>query len=216
MEAFIISVLRKLIFFIEPLIIVLSLPYRFLFLLVMLIKLPTCSIASRKIRQELDVYLNTAISKIFSNWSFYEFSRKASFNLIKSLEENELQAIFDACSQNLGKLIYYQASRECLESGGGIWLTDLRLTSLWKVMTIKPEQIECWRVIANYKTEALFEKGRAEIETQIVKEYGRYSISSLNIITNEKLSQRSFKLGIPASLEASSKNLLQPHICIRF
>ncbi|HHP7232214.1 MAG TPA: hypothetical protein ACFCUY_15305 [Xenococcaceae cyanobacterium] len=210
------AICKKLEFIINPLITIMSLPYIFLFGLVMWSKLPKFNIVLKKIRWELNEYLDSAITKVFSDWNTRELSRKASYNLLKSVEKKDLQEIFDSCYQTLGKLIYYQTSRDCLESGGGLWSTNMGLISLWKLIVSKPEQIKHWKILANYKTEVLFEKGRAELETQIITEYGCYSINSLNIVINKKLEQHSFKLGIPATLDASKKNLHKPQMFFEF
>jgi hypothetical protein len=194
----------------------LALPYVAIFSIALFLKLPKYLTIFEKIKRELDEYLNTVIPKIFSDWDFCEFTRKASFNLLKTLGKDELQKIFYSHSQIFGRLTYYQASSRCLKNGVGLWvLTDLHPKNLWKILYHEQDQTKYWKIIANYTTEVVFEKSRAEIEIQVVKEYDRYFINSLNINIGSKLSQHSFKLGIPATLD-ESRYLRNLHLFFKF
>lgn len=218
-NSFVDNTLINLLSILNLLIIGLNILYLILFFLVMLLimflKFSSFSTTSNKFRRELDEFLNAAIPAIFSNWSSLDLTRRASYNLLRSVEKNELQEIFNFCSQNFGRLIYYQASKGCWKSGSIICLPySISPTSLWEIVTNQPEHMH-WKILVNYKTEVLFEKGRAEIETQLVKEYGRYYINSLNINTGSEWNQRSFRLGTQATLDASS-NLSKPQMFFDF
>lgn len=181
------------------LILLFLLPFCFLFIIpILFLRMPTHTIAFEKVKQETDKYLNIAIPAIVSDWNHQELIRRASSNFLKSVEEKELQKIFALCAKTLGKLTCYQVSRECLKSGGA---KDAPM-QWWKFFQKMPEPTKWETILMNYQTVAIFEKGMANIEIQIVKERDRYSIESMNINIGSKPSQQSFRLGIATTLDA--------------
>lgn len=166
------------------------------------LRMPTWSVAFEKVKQEIDKYLNTAIPEIVSDWNYQELVRRASPDFLKYVEKKELQTIFDLCAKTLGKLTCYQVSKEGFKSGGGI--NSPTTTNWWEFFTTKSEPtMKQWEaILANYQTVAIFEKGMANIEIQVVKKHGPYLINSMNINIGSKSSQQSFRLGIATTLAA--------------
>ncbi|MBE9020412.1 hypothetical protein IQ272_30635 [Chroococcidiopsidales cyanobacterium LEGE 13417] len=147
---------------------------------ILFVTMPTAIQALEKVRQELEKYLDTAIPEIISDWNSQELIRRGSSDFLKLVRENELRTIFDICAKNLGKLTCYQVSRECCKS------------------ISRSQEI----ILASYESVAIFEKGTANIEVQILKKHGQYSINSMNINIGSKPCQQSFRIGVKTTLDA--------------
>lgn len=166
---------------------------------ILFVTMPTAIQALEEVKQELEKYLDSAIPEIVSDWNSQELIRRSSSNFLKYVEENELQKIFDLCARTLGKLTCYQVSREGCKSVSGIGLQ----TNSWKSINKKVELTEHREIIlASYESVAIFEKGMANIEVQILKKHGHYSINSMNINIGSKSCQQSFRLGVQTTLDA--------------
>jgi hypothetical protein len=194
-------------FLILPFFFLFGLPILAFFMIVALpilfVTMPTAIQALEKVKQELEKYLDSAIPEIVSDWNSQELIRRGSSDFLKYVEENELQKIFDICAKILGKLTCCQVSRECWKS---VSTTSLP-TKSWKIFNNKTPLKESREIIlADYENVAIFEKGMASIEIQIIKKHGEYSINSMYINIGAKSCQQSFRLGIKTTLNALSNS----------
>ncbi|MCK4891814.1 MAG: hypothetical protein KAS78_04050 [Candidatus Pacebacteria bacterium] len=124
--------------------------------------------AATKFDEKSHAYADIAIPAIVASWNSQELISRASPEFIKSNSPEKVELMFDHHSNKLGRVKEYKGSQGGSEMLFGLgWLCQ--------------QGFLCLTITAEYTAEAVFEKGSAEIEIEMLLRNNRWEIIHLAV-----------------------------------